>query len=337
MPDGYTDPTMNVQSIQPGTKVTVKIGGEIKIATYVDFATKYGLARVDIDGRRILRKIYSVVDGQSTQVNRSGLAGLLSGHQASAVTTVLVRNVDEDADAEVAPLPTVRQFHINDRFDFLSRLVRMVGGKKSNSLVVSGSGGLGKSFTVRQALEGVITTDDYVVIKGFATPKSLYRALYENSEKLVIFDDCDSVLQDPKAVNILKAALDSEKVRTISWLTEAAATDESLPNKFDFTGQVIFITNLDKSRVPQPLLSRAQLIDVGMTADEKIERMRALVSDIRPDIEVGIKNEVIDHIYSFRHVCKDLNFRSLLKALEIRQAEPTVWRDIVEYSICAQG
>jgi hypothetical protein len=70
-----------------------------------------------------------------------------------------------------------------------------------------------------------------------------------------------------------------------------------------------------------------------MTADEKIERMRSIVNDIRPDLEVGIKFEVIGFLNEFRHRCKDLNLRTFLKVADIRVSEPELWRDIAEYSI----
>ena len=212
--------------------------------------------------------------------------------------------------------------------------VRMVGQGPSTSLVIAGSGGLGKSYTVKKVLVscGLVEDEDYIVVKGYATPKSLYRKLYENPDMVIVFDDCDSVLKDATAVNLLKAALDSEPVRTISWLSEQRGED-SLPTSFEFRGKVIFLTNMDRTQVPQAMLSRAQMVDVSMSADEKIERMRSIVNDIRPDLEVGLKFEVISFLNEFRHRCKDLNLRTFLKVADIRISEPELWRDIAEYSI----
>lgn len=44
----------------------------------------------------------------------------------------------------------------------------------------------------------------------------LYMALFINRDKLIVFDDCDSVFGNIDSVNILKAALDSYDTRMVS-------------------------------------------------------------------------------------------------------------------------
>lgn len=297
--------------IADGTTVTVKVNGNLVQGVVDGYNVKYQLPYIRLaDGSRLLRKVLSTV---------------------SAVTAT----VDQDGGEEVLPrVPTLRRFSINTRFDFLERFVKMVACGPSNSLVISGAGGLGKSFTVKKVLSNnnLVEGRDYVIIKGYATSKSIYRKLYECSDMLVIFDDCDSVIKEQTSVNILKAALDSEEVRTVTWLAESRGED-SLPNQFEFTGKVMFLTNIDADKVPQPLVSRAQMVDVGMTVDEKIERMQTIVADVRVEIDISVKREVIDFLSALRHQMKDLNMRTFLKVLDIRVSEPTDWRDIAEYSV----
>jgi hypothetical protein len=297
-----------MQNIPLGTKVTVKVKGALVEATYDGYNERYELPYVKLeDGSRLLRKVLAVAGVDSTNA---------------------------DVANDLTPAVPGRVFDINTRFRFVESFVKMVGRGPSTSLVIAGSGGLGKSYTVKKVLSacGLVEDEDYIIVKGYATPKSLYRKLYENPDMVIVFDDCDSVLKDQTAVNLLKAALDSEPVRTISWLSEQRGED-SLPNSFEFRGKVIFLTNMDRTQVPQAMLSRAQMVDVSMTADEKIERMRSIVNDIRPDLEVGIKFEVIGFLNEFRHRCKDLNLRTFLKVADIRVSEPELWRDIAEYSI----
>ena len=104
------------------------------------------------------------------------------------------------------------RFTINQRFGFVSDMVSMLVKGDQASVVVSGPGGLGKSHTVTKALNDagmkdvtlldefevggkINTTKSYRVIKGYSTPKGLYRTLYENKDGVVVFDDCDSVLR----------------------------------------------------------------------------------------------------------------------------------------------
>ena len=93
-----------------------------------------------------------------------------------------------------------------------------------------------------------------------------------DKDQIVIFDDCDSVLQDKVAVNILKAALDSYDKRTISWL-QKGFIDDGLPNSFEFQGNVIFISNMSSDKIDQAVKSRSMTIDLSMSIDDKIENI----------------------------------------------------------------
>ena len=90
------------------------------------------------------------------------------------------------------------------------------------SLVVTGGPGNGKSHTIIKTVQenGLIESDHYVVFKGYSTARGLYNTLYDHNGKLIIFDDCDSVLEDKTSLNILKSALDSYDKRTISWMAK---------------------------------------------------------------------------------------------------------------------
>jgi hypothetical protein len=174
---------------------------------------------------------------------------------------VIRKAQSESADA--APVQESR-FTINERFGFVTDMVAMLASGAQASVVVTGPGGLGKSFTVTKALADCGMTDvslledfavgtvlktakTFRVIKGYSTPKGLYRTLYENKDGVIVFDDCDSVLKDPVSLNLLKGALDSYSRRIISW--RADIRDEDLPTSFEFKGRVVFISNLSSSNI----------------------------------------------------------------------------------------
>lgn len=180
-----------------------------------------------------------------------------------------IRKVTSHIPHPAKQLEPAKVFDINKRFRFLAQLVKMVVKGQAVSAIISGGGGLGKTYTVMgqvkaaglQEIGGVfIDSDDedtmedvaysegdYKVIKGFSTAKGLYNTLYYNRTKLVIFDDCDSVLQNDVAVNILKGALDSYDKRVITWQSQTIAGSE-IPNEFEFEGRVIFISNMHVSK-----------------------------------------------------------------------------------------
>ena len=206
------------------------------------------------------------------------------------------------------------EFDIDARFNYLGTYLEMILDKELYSLIITGEGGIGKSFTVMEKLNeyNLIEGDDYVIIKGFATAKALYATLYEENGKTLIFDDTDSILKDKTAMNILKGALDTNEKRTISWLSKGFI-DDGYPASFDFTGQIIFISNLNANNIDAALLSRSLSADMSMTVKDKIQRMTNVLNKIAPDISLEIKTEALHFMDEYQDVAKEFNFRTLLK------------------------
>jgi hypothetical protein len=249
----------------------------------------------------------------------------------------------------MATLPIVEsRFSINDRFEFVTEMVTMLARGEQASVIITGPGGLGKSFTVIKSLDSsgfkdISVLDDlpvgfvlnggrtYRVVKGYSTAKGLYRTLYENREGVIVFDDCDSVLNDAVSLNILKAALDSYDKRIISW--RADIRDEDLPTSFLFSGRVVFISNRPSNAIDQAIISRSLAVDLSMTMQQKVDRMRWLLTqdDFMPEFELEYKIDAIDLIESLIDSVKELSLRSLIQVTKIRKANTPRWRDLAEY------
>lgn len=264
-------------------------------------------------------------------------------------------NIVSAAQAMAKPADPELVFGINERFQILEDFVDMVATRTIPSAIIIGEGGLGKSHTVFKALKaaGLLNIDDaeigarfdeglsrkaYVVVKGFSTTKGLYRTLYENKNKIVVFDDCDSVLKDPVAANLLKAALDSYDKRIITWNAEASfGGDDDLPRSFEFTGGVVFISNMPMYKIPQALISRSMPADVSMTRPEIIERMRAIVSEgeFLEEYEMAAKLEALEFIAenSNRPEVKSINLRTLINVCKARVAKPDHWKRLALYAM----
>ena len=247
-------------------------------------------------------------------------------------------------------------FSINKRFGFLEKTVRMVAKGVQPSAVISGSGGLGKSYTVRKSLiasglkefsylDMPTPTEDnpnpvinrrgtFTVVKGFSTAKGLYRTLFENNGGVIVFDDCDSVLKDPVALNLLKGALDSYDVRVISW--NADMRDEDLPRSFIFTGQVVFISNMVESKIDQAIRSRSAVIDVSMTLNEVVERMEVMVAEpeFLPQYDAKVKKDALEFIDEFKGKMREISLRTLITVCKARAEEPRDWKEFAEYMTC---
>ena len=222
-------------------------------------------------------------------------------------------------------------FTVNQRFEFMEKLAIMVANSTTPSMLVTGEGGLGKTHGVLEAVNSVLEQDDYVVQKGYSTPKGLYNFLYDNNGKLIIFDDCDSVLEKPVSLNILKGALDSYDKRIISW--ESAARGDEYPNKFEFTGKVIFISNKKRDSIDQAVCSRSFVVDLSMSPSEKIERMETVLHKICPEISYEKKKEALELLDKNKDSIKDLNFRTLIKVSKIRNTFDSDWESLATYAM----
>lgn len=252
-------------------------------------------------------------DGQSYERKYTSIRKI-----ADAQTDFQTSNVNS---IEVTP-PV--QFDINQRFEFLQQLVRMVLKGTSVSMIITGEGGLGKSFTVKREIDRrqLVKNQDFVYIKGYSTPRGLYRTLFEHNGKVIVFDDCDEVLIDNIAKNLLKGALDSYDEREIHWITKS--TDESLPDSFVFTGRVIFISNKSQSSIDNALLTRSMCIDLTMSRENKMQRMEWIVEnskDFMPHVPKEDKVESLELIRDNINNVKELSLRSLEKVVKVKTGE----------------
>ena len=243
------------------------------------------------------------------------------------------------------------RFDINTRFGFVEKLVTMVATGVQPSAVITGEGGLGKTYTVTKTLEvngykditdlaefevgSIINTRKcFTMVKGYSTAKGLYRTLFENNKSIIVFDDCDAVLKDPVALNLLKGALDSYGKRVISW--NADMRDDDLPRSFNFEGRVIFISNMDQSRIDQAIRSRSMMIDLSMTLDQKIDRMEhiALSDAFLPEYDAKTKTDALALIREIKDDCKEVSLRTLISVTKVRASNKD-WKDLATYMLTA--
>jgi hypothetical protein len=239
---------------------------------------------------------------------------------------------------------------IKERFTILEDMTKGVRKGDVRAMIVSGPPGVGKSFGV----EAVLTKDDlfdkmgdrkprYEILKGAMSAIGLYSKLYEYSKKgsVLVFDDCDSVLLDELSLNILKAALDSSKKRTISWNTDSRVLRaEGIPNSFEFAGSAIFITNIKFEHVRSKKLrdhldaleSRCHYLDLTIdTAREKILRIKQIVNDGMLDVydlTEEQKAEVVQFIDVNKDKMRELSLRMVIKVADLRAAMPDKWQSV---------
>ena len=279
------------------------------------------------------------------------LLGETSATASVAVDSKPVEKTEEERIAEIA-----------DRFQILEDMTDAACEGVVRGMIVSGPPGVGKSFGVENKLEQYAMLDKiggmplkYEVVKGAMTPIGLYCLLYNNSDKgkVLVLDDCDSVLFDELSLNILKGALDSGKKRKIYWNADSSKLrSEGIPDNFEFKGSIIFITNLKFDKMTQggrlgkikdhleAIISRCHYLDLTLdTMRDKMLRIKQIVGAGMLDsyqFTTEQHNEVIQFINDEKHNLREVSLRMVLKVSDLYKmykGEPR-WKTIAYATCC---
>lgn len=248
---------------------------------------------------------------------------------------VIRKSKENSSDESVVPVKC--EFSPMQRFGFASKFVQLLYKGGINSFIMTGSGGIGKTTEVTNTLAklGLVedkpdAPGDYLVIRGFSTPRALYDTLYDYNDKILILDDADQVFKDPLGANLLKAALDDKKERIITW--SSSREDDSIPNRFVYTGRIIFISNLSINNFPQAIVSRSQKVDLTLTVDEKVEIIDHIFGKM--NLNTVVKSDVLQFVRKHANDAKDLNVRSAASLIVLRENFGDDWEGIAKYSFC---
>ena len=98
------------------------------------------------------------------------------------------------------------------------------------AMIITGKGGIGKSESIRRALEdeGMIEDRDYYnMTSGSTAVQALFKKLYDYNGKLLIFDDSGELFNSTYKMNMWKHALDPDVENADIELSRAATGDKS--------------------------------------------------------------------------------------------------------------
>jgi hypothetical protein len=245
---------------------------------------------------------------------------------------------------------------IRERFDILHEMTKACVSGDIRAMIVSGPPGVGKSYGVEQEIDKACLFDKLAskrlkaeVVKGSASPIGLYKTLYKYSDSncVLVFDDCDSILLDDVALNLLKGALDSGKKRKISWLSESRVlSHEGIPDSFEFKGSVIFITNLkfDTMRSQKlrdhldALQSRCHYLDLTLdTMRDKVLRIKQIAKDgilfADYDFEECVQDDIINFMDENQNRLREMSLRMALKIADLRKMSVLNWKRLAETTV----
>jgi len=302
--------------------------------------------------------IHITVDGSVYRDMRQGKSKIFINHISDYEPsepvdfTVDVQQVQiaEKTDDEI-------RIEIEETFEILRDMTTAIAGGVVKGLVVSGPAGIGKSHTVETTLQEELDVmakmrgikSMYECIHGAMSASVLYEKLWQYREncQVLVFDDCDGVLYDEDALNILKAALDSKPVRKIHWNTNSTILDrKDIPNSFEYRGSIVFITNVDFTQVRSPrisnhleaIVSRCHYMSLGInTIREKMIHIQNIVakSDMLRSHGFGPEEtkEVMDYVIGNADKLREVSLRSCIKVADLRKAMPDRWQRFADKNV----
>lgn len=301
----------------------------------------------DYDGKPIRVRVANKNMIQPATVNGDMMEMLMETTTDDTVVETAEPKV-EDTDEQVME-------RLRERFSILDDMTQGTVDGVVRAMIVTGPPGVGKSFGVEAVLErsGMFDTiaqrkPKYEIVKGSMSALGLYAKLFEYSEPgcVLVFDDCDSILFDEIALNILKAALDTSAKRFISWNSDSRLLrSEGIPDRFEFKGSAIFISNVNFDNVRSKkirdhlsaLESRCHYLDLTMhTTREKMLRIRQIVDDgmlNSYEFDAGVSDEIIDFMFGNLARLRELSLRTVLKIADLRKSMPERWRRVAEITV----
>lgn len=285
------------------------------------------------------------------------MATKASTRKASAVTNVLefdqeaIRKTEmavaKESDAEILE-------RLQERFMILNEMTKAVKEGSVRAMIVSGPPGVGKSFGVEAVLQKADLFNTlaekkpkFEIVKGAMSSIGLYAKLYEFSDagNVVVFDDCDDILMEEQSLNTLKGALDSSERRFISWNTDSRILrSEGIPDRFEFKGAAIFITNIKFEHVKSKKLrghldaleSRCHYIDLQMdTEREKILRIKQITNEGMLDRyefnePEAARDEILEFVDANKDRLRELSLRMVLKLADLKKSFPVAWKSMAK-------
>lgn len=223
----------------------------------------------------------------------------------------------------------------SEKIKQLQSYIKLVAKGYKNSFVISGEPGLSKTTTVEDTIKNAGVKYAWANV-FIGTVNDLYKILYNDNNKILVFDDTDYLIhktRGKKFKDMLLAATDLNKKRVLQLKDVKDKEIQSInnpkgkyPQKFIYTGQTIFITNLDLKYIDPSLLSRSLEINIKFTNEEVIELIKKNLDKYYKEVSITVKEEVLDFIIDIIGIVDRFDFRKYRDVLMLRLSGDPNWK-----------
>jgi len=197
--------------------------------------------------------------------------------------------------------------------------------KEIQGLLVSGPVGIGKTYSVEQALKN----EEYVLINSHVTPLKLYINLYETRNSYLVIDDVLDLFKNKDTNGLLIAATQTgNHPRTLTWHTTSKQL-EDIPPSFIYEGKIAIICN----KLPvhlEHLKSRCFYYELRLNYNEIIEKLAEVSKNM------NLSEDLLDFVKENTDEATPedvLNIRLLIKLNSLYKEFPDNWKELGLYLI----
>ena len=228
----------------------------------------------------------------------------------------------------------VSSMDASDKYEQLKSYVKMVASGLKNSLIISGEAGLSKTSTVQKVMadSGVRYAWANVYI---GTMNDLYKILYTDNKKVLVFDDTDYLIHRSKGKKFREILLSATELSKKRLLQLKDIKDKEIrssnnpkgkyPQSFTYEGGLIFITNLDMKYVDPSLLSRSLTIDMRFSKYDILNMIKEGLKEYYPEVPMNIKKEVLNFLSDIIDISEKFDFRKYRDVLMLRMSGDPNW------------
>lgn len=223
---------------------------------------------------------------------------------------------------------------------------------RTKCLIISGEPGIGKSYNARAILGA---SNRPWVTATSVSPVKLYNKMWECPNGIILFEDSDAILVSKgDGTTILKSAADMYTTRKIEWdksnfrtikipneiqdndsiakyigrvskgnkkLEPLYNRGELFPSRFNFTGQLIILTNKTlkeiSDRTDSALANRAMHLEISMTLEGALDVIKHAEEIMGNDTDKKSLKTAVDFLTSNSTVkyCHTFNKRPSLRSI----------------------
>jgi hypothetical protein len=278
---------------------------------------------------------------------------ILNGHgrRSGPVTEIKAISV---APAPVPEVPRANKHleSLEKKFQLVRDLTTKVALNYSPGMFLWGSGGIGKSFTVVRQLDALEA--NHKTLNSRITGWGLFCHMEKYPNHVTLIEDAESMFRDPRAVGVLRSALDCQRREGDSgpierWVTWAGDSAAKKTRQVMFSGGVIILSNAELPARPEveALKTRIPCVHLSPTDEELLALMRSvsgkgysLNGQTMSPVECG---EVYEYIADQVHMLRSpLSMRLLVNGFAAYLQwsagfSGTHWRDLIRTEVREQA